>query len=244
MAPVRSFTEYAVDCALVIGGAAAVLLQLEDPVVGRAVAVSSAFSAHTMRRLTNTLGYVYAVSIGTPAQADRVAGHVERAHSVVPGASDPQRQLWVAATLYEVGHAVHERLFGAVPASVDEQILRESARLGTALRMGPEDWPADCAAFARYWTDAVDELVVTDEARATARELLHPQNVPGWVRAAMPLARIVTPTLLPASVAAAYGFRSRPARERLAWMLLTAAAWLAPRRLRTLPARRLLAGIR
>ena len=241
MTAATGFEQYAADGALVTGGGAAILLQLADPVVGRAVAAHSAFAEDPMRRLRHTLSYVYAVGLGSPEQSALVAGFVDRAHHGIPGAVDPEHQLWVAATLYAVGRDVHERLFAPLSAELDADVLAGSARLGTSLQLPAAAWPADRAAFDRYWTDAVAGLQVTDDARAVARDLLHPRRVPPWVRIMMPLARTVTPTLLPDPVASAYGFTPRPRRERLAWAWLRLLVRLAPRRIRSLPSRRLLA---
>src|SRR5690606_34516281 len=103
-----AYRRYAADGALVLGGLAAILLQVADPVVGRGVAEHSAFATDPMRRLRHTLTFVYAVTLGTPAQRERAASFVDRAHTGVPGATDVERQLWVAATLVRVGTQVHE----------------------------------------------------------------------------------------------------------------------------------------
>jgi uncharacterized protein (DUF2236 family) len=233
---------YARDAAIVAGGAAAILLQVADPVVARGVAERSAFATDPMRRLRHTLTFVYGVLAGDERQRAAVAGFTDRAHRDVPGALEVDRQLWVAATLYEVGRSVQERLTGPLDPALDAEVLAASADLGTVLQVPASRWPTDRAAFDAYWTDAVAGLDVGDDARGIARDLLHPRNVPAWARAGMPLVRAITPTLLPASVARAYGFD--PSREaRGAWRVLRGAVRLTPYRLRSLPSRRLLASL-
>lgn len=232
---------YARDAGIVAGGAAAILLQVADPVVARGVAERSAFRDDPMRRLRHTLTFVYGVLAGDERQRARVAGLTDRAHDGVPGARDADRQLWVAATLYEVGRSVQERLRGPLPPELDAEVLAASADLATVLQVPPDRWPADRAAFDAYWGDAVAALEVGDDARAIARELLHPRRVPWWARGAMPLVRAITPTLLPASVAVAYGLS--PGRARIAWGALRLLVRVTPYRLRSLPARRLLAAL-
>ena len=70
MARSREFERYARDGALVLGGAAAILLQVADPVVARGVGQHSAFADDPMRRLRHTLGYVYSVlkRLGAPGE--------------------------------------------------------------------------------------------------------------------------------------------------------------------------------
>lgn len=234
------FERYARDGALVLGGAAAILLQVADPVVAHGVARHSGFADDPMRRLRHTLGYVYAVMIGAPAQQRIAGGFVDRAHAGVPGATDPERQLWVAATLYRLGVDVHELLHGPMPAALADEVYAASAGLGTALQVPTGLWPADRAAFDRYWMDAVAALEVGDDARAVARDLLSPGRVPLWVRAGLPLGRTLTAGLLPASIRDAYGLPWHPRAFRRAVRVARLASRLAPRSLRELPSRRLL----
>lgn len=240
----REFERYAADGILVLGGGAAILLQVADPVVGAGVARHSAFADDPMRRLRHTLSYVYAITLGDGELTELSARAVDRAHTGVTGAVDPDRQLWVAATLYRVGVDLWQRLRGPMPDELADEVYAASARLGTALQLPPERWPADRAAFERYWVDAVAALEVGDDARGVAHDLLHPRRVPLWVRAGMPLARVVTAGLLPASVREAYGLRHDPRAMRRAMRLLRVLDRITPRVLRELPARRLLTALR
>jgi len=239
----RAFEEYAADGVLVLGGAAAILLQLGDPVVARGVAGHSSFATDPMRRMRTTLSYLYAVSLGTVRQSERMAGLVDRAHDGVPGSTDPDRQLWVAATLYRVGVDVHDLVRGPLSAALGDEVYTAFERVGTALQLPPGTWPADRAAFEGYWTDAIAALQVTEPARAVARDLLWPRMIPWWTRPAMPLVRTVTTGLLPEPVRAAYGLAWHPRRFRAAICLVRVLAAVAPRRIRELPARTLLARI-
>jgi uncharacterized protein (DUF2236 family) len=235
-----AFERYTRDGSLVLGGGAAILLQLADPVVARGVAAHSAFADDPMRRLRHTLGYVYAIALGDAQQVRRVAGFVDRAHVGVEGATDPDRQLWVAATLYRVGVDTHQMLNGPLDDALADEIYAGAELLGTALQVPPGLWPADRVAFDAYWQDAVAALRVGDDARAVARDLLHPRLVPLWVRAGMPLGRTLTAGLLPASIRDAYGLPWRPRAFGRAVRVARLAVRLTPRRVRELPSRRLL----
>jgi uncharacterized protein (DUF2236 family) len=83
----------------------------------------------------------------------------------------------------------------------------------------------------------VARLEVSDEARDVAHRLLHPAVAPFWLRLAMPLGRVVTAGLLPASVRDAYGLPDQPRKFRAAIRLLRLLARLTPRRVRALPSR-------
>ena len=240
MAGARSFEEYAADGVLVLGGAAAILLQLADPVVARGVAEHSSFATDPMRRLRNTLSYVYAVGLGSEEQSRLVAGFVDARHRDIPGATDATHQLWVAATLHEVGRSVHEQVHGPLPTHVADQVYAAGARLGTMLQLPEGAWPTTRAEFATYWTDAVAGLEVTDDARGVAHELLSTRAIPWWSRPAMPLVRELTSGLLPRSVRDAYELPHHPRRYRLAIGVVRVLVRVTPRRLRELPSRRLL----
>jgi uncharacterized protein (DUF2236 family) len=244
MTAAQSFEEYAADGVLVLGGAAAILLQLADPVVARGVAAHSTFASDPMRRLSNTLSYVYAVGLGSEAQSELAARFVDRAHAGVDGARDADHQLWVAATLYEVGRSVHEQVHGPLEPHVADEVYAASARLGTTLQLPDGAWPKSREAFAEYWAAAVAGLEVTEPARGVAHELLHSRAVPWFTRAAMPLVRILTAGLLPPLVREAYGLPHHLGRYRVSLAAARVLVRITPRRLRELPSRRLLAGLR
>jgi uncharacterized protein (DUF2236 family) len=238
---------YASDGVLIAGGGRAILLQVADPTVAAGVARHSDFAHRPLQRLHNTLTYVYAVVLGTPEDATRVAGFVGRAHTPVAGAEDVALQLWVAATLYETAALVHERVFGPVPDATAEEIYLGYAPLGTALQMPDSAWPADRAAFREYWDTRVAKLTVTDDARQIAHDLFAPITAPAWLRAALPLARLLTIDLLPASIREGYGFDWTPRDERRAaraWGVIRFLARVTPQYLRATPSRRYLKGLR
>lgn len=238
---------FAREGALIAGGMRAILLQVADPVVAAGVHRHSDFSNNPLRRLHNTLTFVYAVVLGTPEEARLVAGFVNRAHAPVAGAADAGHQLWVAATLYETAMRVHRVLFGPLDDAAADVIYREYATLGTALQVPPSDWPADRAAFADYWSGALDALQVTDDARAIAHDLFRPNSAPLWLRAGLPLAGLLTASLLPAHLREAYGIewnRSRRRRALVAWGVIRSLVRVLPRRVRTWPARHYLRVLR
>lgn len=238
----RTATDYLAEGSLVLGGGAALLLQLAHPTVALAVATHSGFTRDPMRRLRHTLGYVYAIGLGTPEVADAAARAVDRAHRGIPGASDPDPQLWVAATLSRVGMQVHDALFAPLSDAVADEVYEVSGQFGTRLQVPAELWPQGRAAFDAYWERMLPTLAVGDAAREVAHSVLHPApgTVPWWVRTALPLARLVTAALLPDRIRDDYRLPRRPRRERAALCLIRVLARLAPARLRLLPSRLLL----
>ena len=245
------------EAVLLAGGARAILLQLAMPAVGTGVARHSDFTSDPLRRLRNTLTYLYVLVYGTPAEVAAIVGYVDRAHAPVrsvPGehgtaydAVDPQQQLWVAATLYDSALTVHEAVFGPLPAPDAEALYREYALIGTALQMPADAWPADRAAFADYWARSLDSLRVNEEARGVAWDLLHPPTAPLWLRAAMPLVRFLTAGFLPRDVRDAFALpwsSGRERRFRATVRMLAAVYPRLPLRLRRWPAKHYLTRFR
>ena len=211
--------------ALLAGGARAILLQVAHPAVGRGVVEHSDFAYRPLDRLRATLTYVYCVTFGTPEEIEAVAGMVTAAHRKVTGdsyrASDPELQLWVAATLYDTALLVYEELFGPLDGAVAERVYRQYAVLGTALQVPDGLWPADRAAFRAYWDHNIDTLEVSDDARQVARDLLSAERAPLWLKAGMPLNRFLTTAWLPDPIRRHYGLHWDDARQRRYDLLMT-----------------------
>ena len=222
-----------------IGGGCAILLQLADPSVGRGVAEHSDFAARPYDRLVNTLTYVTAVACGDEADIRAVHRSIGRAHAPVHGAAtesspgysayDPALQLWVTATLYWTAERVHRRVFGALETASADRFYREFAAIGTSLQLPQDAWPPDRAAFAAYWSEAVQELRVTPAARAVAHQLLRARTAPLWMRVVMPFARLATVALLPESVQAGFGLQLTERNRRRYERMMTLIAATYPR---------------
>jgi uncharacterized protein (DUF2236 family) len=243
----REVERYASDGVLISGGARAILLQVADPVVAAGVARHSDFAHRPVERLRNTLTFAYAVVLGTPDDAARVAAFVNRAHVPVDRAEDAQLQLWVAATLYDTATRVHDRVFGPAADALADELYRAYSALGTSLQMPESLWPSDRGAFAGYWNERIASLDVTEDAKSIAHDLFAPVTAPAWLRAGLPIARILTLDLLPASVREAYGFEWTPRderRARRAWSLLKFVVTITPQRLRSSPYRHYLKRLR
>jgi uncharacterized protein (DUF2236 family) len=247
----KRLSDMAGEAVLLVGGARAILLQIANPAVGAGVVRHSDFAADPLLRLRNTLTYVYIVVFGTADEATRVTTMVNAAHSTVRGsgydAVDPELQLWVAATLYDTAVTVHQSVFGTMADADADAIYQDYSAVGTALQMRPEQWPVDRTAFSAYWDWSLASLAVTDDTRRVAHELLHSRAIPWWLRAGMPLARLVTAGLLTPELREAYQFPWNPRRARRfdrAIGVFSAVYPLLPRRLRHWPMRYYLAEFR
>jgi uncharacterized protein (DUF2236 family) len=243
----RAVERFASDAVLIVGGARAILLQVADPSVAAGVARHSDFAHRPVDRLRNTLTFAYATVLGTLDDVASVTRHVNHVHVPVNKAEDAELQLWVAATLYETAALVHEVVYGSVSSELDDELLAAYAPLGTSLQMPASLWPTSRAQFDLYWDARVGRLDVTADARRIAHDLFAPVTAPTWVRAALPLARLLTIDLLPAPVREAYGFRFGPlkrAKARWAWRVIRVIARALPARVKSWPTRYLLARLR
>src|SRR3954462_11309560 len=161
-----------------LAGAANVVMQLARPGVGHGVVESRVESGridrHPVKRARTTFTYLAVAAQGTAEQqaAFRRAGNGAHAQvystekSPVPyNAFDPELQMWVGACMYK-GVVDSYRLFvGEVDDEAAAQLFSEGVALGTMLQVPREMWPADQAAFDRYWEESMDKVRIDDDVR-------------------------------------------------------------------------------
>ena len=241
--PESVLSRFAPESAYLLGGGRAILMQLAHPGVGHGVARHSNFAANPLGRLNGTLTYIYALSNGTDAQLAKVREMVHAAHAPVKApaakdgshpaysARDPKLQLWVAATLYDSAMQIQQAIFPPLDEETAEELYRDYARLGTELGMPEHLWPATRADFAVYWSGTLEQLRVDPPVHGVARELLAAKHAPLWMRAAMPLIRLVTVGLLPEHVRTMFGHDFGPRDQRRLGQVL----WCARVATRILP---------
>ncbi len=240
------------EAALLLGAGRAILLQLADPQVGRAVAEHSDFAANPLSRLLHTLGYIYALSNGTAEQQCKIIEHVDRAHAPIHGtrdrdsgepaysAFDPRLQLWVAATLYDSARVIGAQVLPWWSAEAGDELYQQYARLGDALQMPADYWPEDEAAFDEFYSAYLEKLSVSASVKTQAEALFAGAHAPWWIRLGLPLMRDVTIAQLPARVREQFGYEltiSVQRRNRCALRVARAASRGLPRCIRVLPMR-------
>jgi uncharacterized protein (DUF2236 family) len=121
---------------------------------------------------------------------------VNKAHVPIKGdgysAFDPELQLWVAATLAEVGREMYERIFGPLDEVTLEHLYREGWVYGTALQVKPEMWPPTRAEFDVYWERMQGEFRSDPQIQRYARGLLSTKDATWFVKPITPLISLVT----------------------------------------------------
>ena len=200
---------------VLLGGARAAILQVCDPGVAAGVASYSTYRTDPLGRLERTLDAMLAISFGSPERRERVLAGLEKAHSRVAGeledgtpynAMEPDRQLWVLATLTDTVIEVDRRYLGKMRPADRVAYYDESKLLADAFGIPSHLVPDDYDAFRDYFAEKVATLEPTEASRDITRELMAPriQYVPGiaWV----PF-NLVTTELLPTRMRRELGLR-------------------------------------
>ncbi|MFQ6325973.1 oxygenase MpaB family protein [Nocardia sp. CWNU-33] len=194
-----------------LGGTANVIMQLSLRPVGRGVLESTVDSGkvtlHPIKRLRTTLSYLAVALMGTDEERARYRAAIDESHRPVrSGASspvaynafDPTLQLWVAASLYWGIDDLYTRMRGPMDPDTAEAFYQYCARLGTTLQLRPEMWPANRAAFQKYWDENLATRSIEPELRDYFNDLIDLKMMPRPVqRSFAGLQRFVVAGLLP-----------------------------------------------
>jgi uncharacterized protein (DUF2236 family) len=217
-----------------LAGPANVVMQLARPGVGYGVMESRVESGridrHPIKRARTTFTYLAVAARGTEAQKAAFRRAVNRAHAqvystpespVAYNAFDPNLQLWVAACLYKGAVDVSRLFIGEMDDETADQHYRDGMVLGTTLQVPPEMWPADRAAFDRYWQDSLDQVEIADAVRdylypIAVGRIARPLPGTGWLRAPLEsFALLITTGFLPQRFRDEMRLPWSPRRERI-----------------------------
>ena len=169
--------------AALLAGPANVIMQLSRPGVGYGVVESRVESGrtdlHPIKRARTTFTYLAVAILGSDEQKAAYRSAVNKAHRQVYStedspvkysAMDKNLQLWVAACLFKGALDVYRLVVGELDEENAEEFYRQGMTMGTTLQVTPEMWPADRAAFDKYWQESLDQVHIDD----TVREYLFP----------------------------------------------------------------------
>ena len=219
--PGGQFQRVSAERAVVLGGPAAILLQVAHPLVAEGVAVHSDYTSGPAHRLLGTLQAALTIAFGDTRQAHDIARHVGAQHARVRGttrtdapgtpagtpyrANDPDLALWVHATLVWTARRVAERYVGLTLSPEDrERHWQESKPFARLFAVPDRVLPAGVEEFDDYFERTVSGLVVTESARRVAGDILTQRTSPPLPGVAA-LARSITVDVLPTRLARAYG---------------------------------------
>ena len=207
---------------LLLGGTAALLLQVAHPLVAKGVADHSDFRRYPLRRLLRTLNTTLGIVFGTTSQARAALRRVDRRHVPVRGltergqsydARDPKLLVWVQVTLVLTSLRLYELVMGRLSDAEREEYWAEARFFAGELGATRESLPPTYDALTRYERYMLAHEIIPDaNAVAVARDVLRPMPwIPGpvyWMSDAF------TAGLLPPSIRLALGVPWRT-RERL-----------------------------
>jgi uncharacterized protein (DUF2236 family) len=240
---------------LLLAGMRALLLQIAHPGIAQGVADHSRYREDPLGRGIRTFTAVYSIVFGCRDEAIAAAMRVRHVHDRVHGeitgplpsgmaptydANDPELQFWVAATLLDSAIVAYELFIAPLDDEEKEQHYQQARRFGQFFGIEPQRYPDSWTDFQAWWQRmlASDTLTVTDTARAIFKGLI----AGTWLtRLLAPFNLALAAMLLPERFLAGYGLKQQP------WIRLTfhsivgitrLLVWLAPVRLRGVPAAR------
>ena len=159
-------------------GPANVIMELSQPGVGYGVMESRVESGridrHPIKRARTTFTYIAVANAGTDTQKAAFRRAVNRSHAQVYStpdspvsynAFDPELQLWVTACIHKGGIDFYRTFVGELDDEEADRLHRQGMSLGTTLQVPAEMWPADRAAFDKYWQESLDKVHIDDAVR-------------------------------------------------------------------------------
>ena len=215
---------------LLLGGPAALLLQVAHPLIAAGVADHSDFRHRPYQRLTATLDATLTISFGDRRQAEAAAARVAATHGRVRGrlpatvgpfaagtpydAANPELALWVHATLVETGLDTYHRFVQPLTTEQRERYFEEARSFAALFGAGDDVLPSTYRAFRRYVESMKRDraLTVGPQAKELASHILDPP-VAGPLKPVSGLARLMAASLIPARLRTAFGLSWTPRHD-------------------------------
>ena len=231
---------------LLLGGTAALLMQVAHPLVAAGVDQHSDFRRSPVRRLVRTVDTTLAIVYGERASAESALKRIGRSHAPVRGqaadgrayrARDPQLMLWVQTTLVLTSVRWYEAVMGRLSEAERNAYWGEGRFFAGELGVPEHLFPATYADLERYEAKMLRTEVIPDTtAMAVGREVVRPY---GWLPEILYWPTdALSAALLPATLREAFGLRfGLPQRLffRAVIVSLRALRALLPERLTVVP---------
>lgn len=173
------------DPMMLVGGLRALFLQALHPEAMSRVARYSTFREAPWHRLWNTADFIGVTTFGATAQVEAAAARLRRIHARIPGANDPQLQLWIHCCEVDSFLTATRRAGLRLTDAEADRYLHEQLHSAALVGLRRSDVPADVGSLRAYFDDVRPMLALTPEAREAARYLFIPP-MPGWVRTLTP----------------------------------------------------------
>ena len=205
-----------VSGAVALGATANVIMQLARPGVGYGVVESRVdrgnLMLHPLHRVRTTSTYLSVTMLGGEGDVRAYRRAVGCSHAQVRStasspvaydAFDRELQMWVSGCLVRAFEDTWALLHGRPGAWLPDDVYRECALLGTGLQVRPEQWPADRAAFERWWNGQLEHVHLDETVRTYLWGLVEQEFLPAPLR----------PVLAPSSRFLTAGFLREPFRS-------------------------------
>lgn len=210
------------EAVTLLGGGAAILMQIAHPLVAAGVADHSNFRRRPLERLKRTLDLSLALVFADASGALAAVRQIERVHAHVHGAlpeavgsfsagarydaNQPELLFWVHATLVDTGLRVYERFVGRLTAAEKRRYYEESKASARLFGIPEARIPKTRREFEAYMHDMIHgtRLAVGAQAREVAASILRPP-LPFGVRQAFQTSNFFTAAFLPAPLRRAFG---------------------------------------
>jgi uncharacterized protein (DUF2236 family) len=214
---------------LLLGGTAALLMQVAHPLVAAGVEQHSDFRRDPIGRLRRTLNTTLSVVFAEPGQARAALRRIDRRHGPVRGtaadgrsyeARDPALLLWVQATLVLTSLRLYETVLSPLSPADREAYWQETRPIAAALGIPNELQAPTIAALERYERAMLDGEVQPDATSVrVARAVLRPVS---WIPEPVYWpGDAITAALVPPALRAPFGLRYGVA-ERICFAVVIA----------------------
>jgi len=214
---------------VLLGGTAALLMQVAHPQVAAGVEQHSDFRRDPLGRLRRTLDTTLAVVFAEPGAARAALRRIDRRHGPVRGtaadgstydARDPALLLWVQATLVLTSLRLYEAVLGTLTPAEREAYWQEARPIAARLGIPTYLQPGTITDLERYERVMIATALRPDATSIrVGRQVLHPVD---WIAA--PLywpSDALASALLPARLRVRFGLRYR-LREHVFFALIIA----------------------
>ena len=220
---------------LLLGGGAALLMQVAHPKIAAAIADHSEFREHPIQRLYSTVKTMRELIYGDRDTSLAAIKRVNHIHSGVHGsmsegtsffsvgtpysAANPELVLWVYATLVDTSLKAYSIFVRRLAPEEEQAYYLESRIIAKIFGAHDELIPSDLTSFQEYFTDMLNGpvLEITPTARGLAEDIIHPP-IRGLPATLGDIISVPTLALLPKQLRERYDFRWDSKRE-LAWSI-------------------------
>jgi uncharacterized protein (DUF2236 family) len=239
---------------LLLGGGAAIILQVAHPLVGAGVAEHSNYREDPWGRLYRTLDLTTSIVFGSTEKAHAASERLRSIHTRVHGetkedggrfpagtrysANDPKLAMWVHATLVDTSLQVYTAYVGRLTLEERLRYYEEQKLLGQMFGVPLAEQPPTLGEFYEYFDAMVrTDLAVTDALRDVVDVTMRPE-LPFVARPIVEAMNLATVSLLPQRLRHELGLDWGANRRRLtaaSRVVVRRALPVLPRLLREFP---------